>query len=75
MYAKTRVCWDIHTRAPNARAVDSSVALVEAARERHAKPLAARERVATGVVATAFLIAAAATLVLVPWEPDEDRRW
>jgi HD-GYP domain-containing protein (c-di-GMP phosphodiesterase class II) len=48
------------------------VALVGAARERHAKPLAARERFASVVVATTFLIAAAATLVFVPWEPVAD---
>jgi HD-GYP domain-containing protein (c-di-GMP phosphodiesterase class II) len=48
------------------------VALVGAARERHAKPLAARERFAGVVVATCFVIAAAATLVFVPWEPEAD---
>src|SRR5688500_15908589 len=66
-YAITATCWDFHTRAPNARSMDSSAALVGAARERHAKPLAARERFASMVVGTAFLIAAATTLVLVPW--------
>ena len=50
--------------------MDSSVALVGAARERHAKPLAARERFASAVPAIGFLIAAAATLAVVPWEPD-----
>ena len=52
--------------------MDSSVALVGAARERHAKPLVARERFASAVVATGFVIAAAATLVFVPWEPNAD---
>ncbi len=48
------------------------MALVGAARERHAKPLSTRERFAGGVVAAAFVIAAAATLLVVPWEPDAD---
>jgi hypothetical protein len=72
MYANAGICWDIYTRAPNGRAMDSSVALVGAARERRANPLAARERFATALVAAGFLVAAAATLVLVPWEPDAD---
>ena len=52
--------------------MDASVALVGAARERHANPLSTRERFAGVVVATAFVIAAAATLLVVPWEPDGD---
>jgi HD-GYP domain-containing protein (c-di-GMP phosphodiesterase class II) len=72
MYANAGICWDIYTRAPNGRAMDSSVALVGAARERRANPLAARERFATALIAAGFLVAAAATLVLVPWEPDAD---
>jgi HD-GYP domain-containing protein (c-di-GMP phosphodiesterase class II) len=50
--------------------VDASVALVGAARERHAQPLSTRERFASAVVAAGFVVAAAATLVVVPWEPD-----
>ena len=72
MYANGSICWDIYTRAPNGRAVDSSVALVGAARERHANPLEARERFATAIVAGGFVIAAAATLVFVPWQPHAD---
>ena len=48
------------------------MALVGAARERHSNPLAARERLATLVVASGFVAAAAATLLFVPWEPDAD---
>jgi len=54
------------------RTVDASVALVEAARERHAKPLVERERFASAIVATGFVIAAAATLAFLPWEPNAD---
>ena len=46
------------------------MALVGAARERHAKPLSTREAFASAVVAAGFVVAAAATLVVVPWEPD-----
>ena len=52
--------------------MDSSVALVGAARERHAQPLAARERFASMVLASGFVLAAGATLLFVPWEPDAD---
>ena len=45
------------------------MALVGAARERHAKPLSTREAFASAVVAAGFVVAAAATLVVVPWEP------
>ena len=54
------------------RAVDSSVALVGAARERHAKPLSSREWLASAAVAAGFVVAAAVTLLVVPWEPDAD---
>ncbi len=50
--------------------MDSSVALVGAARERHAKPLPSQERLAGAVMAFSFVLAAAVTLVVVPWEPD-----
>ena len=52
--------------------MDSSIALVGAARERHAKPLSHRERFASAVVATGFLAAAVATLFVVPWKPEAD---
>ena len=48
------------------------MALVGAARERHAQPLSTREQFASAVVATGFVVAAAATLVIVPWEPAAD---
>jgi HD-GYP domain-containing protein (c-di-GMP phosphodiesterase class II) len=50
--------------------MDSSVALVGAARERHAKPWSSHERFAGAVMASSFVLAAAVTLVVVPWEPD-----
>ena len=46
--------------------------MVGAARERHAKPLSARDRFASAVVASGFIVAAAVTLVVVPWEPAAD---
>ena len=49
--------------------MDSSVALVGAARERHAKPLSWDERLAGTVMSASFVLAAAVTLVVVPWEP------
>ena len=52
--------------------MDSAVALVGAARERHAKPLSNREQFAAAVVAGAFVVAAALTLVLVPWQREAD---
>jgi HD-GYP domain-containing protein (c-di-GMP phosphodiesterase class II) len=52
--------------------VDASVALVGAARERHAQPLSTRERFASAVVAAGFGVAAVATVVVVPWEPAAD---
>ena len=50
--------------------MDSSVVLVGAARERHANPLVSHERFAALVVASSFVLAAAATLAVVPWEPS-----
>ena len=52
--------------------MDASVALVEAARERHAQPLSTRERFASAVVGAGFLAAAVATLLVVPWEPNAE---
>jgi HD-GYP domain-containing protein (c-di-GMP phosphodiesterase class II) len=52
--------------------VDSSVALVGAARERHANPLSTRERFASATLACGFVVAAAATLIVVPWAPTAD---
>jgi HD-GYP domain-containing protein (c-di-GMP phosphodiesterase class II) len=52
--------------------VDSAIALVGAARERHANPLSSREWFASVVVAAGFFVAAAFTLVVVPWEPAAD---
>ena len=72
MYANEAICWDIYTRAPNGRAMDSSVALVGAARERHANPLSSREWFASAVVAFGFFVAAVITLLVVPWEPDAE---
>ena len=72
MYANGLICWDIYTRAPNGRAVDSSVALVGAARERHANALSTREQFACAVMAAGFAAAAALTLVLVPWQREAD---
>ena len=48
------------------------MALVGAARERHAKPLESRERFASAVVAAGFVLAAAATMLVVPWERNAD---
>jgi HD-GYP domain-containing protein (c-di-GMP phosphodiesterase class II) len=72
MYAKGGICWDNHPRAPNAREVDSAVALVGARRERHSKALSSREQLAGAVMAAGFVIAAAVTLVVVPWERGAD---
>ena len=58
----------LYARAESAR-VDSAIALVGAKRERHAKPLSTREWFASAVVAAGFCVAAAITLVVVPWEP------
>jgi HD-GYP domain-containing protein (c-di-GMP phosphodiesterase class II) len=52
--------------------VDASVALVGAARERHAKPLESCERFASAVVAAGFAVAAVATMLVVPWERATD---
>ncbi len=52
--------------------MDGSVALVGAARERHAKPLSNRERFASAVVAAGFVLAAAVTLLVVPWQREAD---
>ena len=49
--------------------MDSSVALVGAARERKAKPLSSHERFAGAVMASSFVLAAGVTLFVVPWEP------
>jgi HD-GYP domain-containing protein (c-di-GMP phosphodiesterase class II) len=70
MYAKAPVCWDIYTRESNPRAVDASIGLVEAARDRRPKPLSQRELVVNGSLAVGFLIAVAALLVTV--EPARD---
>ncbi len=48
------------------------MALVGAARERHAKPLSSREWFASAVVAFGFFVAAVITLLVVPWEPDAE---
>ena len=72
MYALAATFWDVYTRAPKGRAVDSSVALVGAARERHAKALSSREQFAAVVMSVAFAVAAGMTLVVVPWEPAAD---
>jgi HD-GYP domain-containing protein (c-di-GMP phosphodiesterase class II) len=61
----------IYARAES-RGVDTSVALVGAARERHAQPPSTREWFASSVVAAGFVVAVAATLVVVPWAPDAD---
>jgi HD-GYP domain-containing protein (c-di-GMP phosphodiesterase class II) len=52
--------------------VDASIALVGAARERHANPASTRERFAGVVVATGFVVAAVATLLAAPWVRDGD---
>ena len=72
MYAKPQVCWGFDTRAPNAREVDSAIALVGATRERHSKALSSRELLASVVMATGFVIAAAVTMAVVPWQREVD---
>ena len=52
--------------------MDSSIALVGAARERHSKALSSREQWAGAVMAAGFVIAAAVTLVVVPWQREAD---
>jgi len=52
--------------------VDSAVALVGATRERHSKALSSREQLAGAVMAASFVIAAAATLMVVPWQREAD---
>jgi HD-GYP domain-containing protein (c-di-GMP phosphodiesterase class II) len=68
MYAKAAPCWDIYTRAPNARGVDSSVGLIAEARERQSKELSRRERLAAYPSALLFAAGTVALWVAMPPE-------
>jgi HD-GYP domain-containing protein (c-di-GMP phosphodiesterase class II) len=72
MYANEAICWDIYTRAPNGRAMDASVGLVEAARERREHALRARERWVAGGLSLAFVMVSVACLA---WLPPTDTDW
>ena len=65
MYAKPQLCWDIYTRESNPRAVDASIQLVEAARNRRPKPLSQRELAVNGSLALGFVAAVAALFIVV----------
>jgi HD-GYP domain-containing protein (c-di-GMP phosphodiesterase class II) len=76
MYALAATFWDSYTRAPKGRsmdsALDSTVGLVGAARERRENPLSARHRLTGAIGAASFLAAAIASVLVLPWEPQAD---